>query len=448
LWGISATGPYLHDGRASTLTEAIQGHGGEAEQSRLAFFDLTLDDQDALLSFLLSLGGHESKTNGLILPSHPDPQVGDLGGPRRPLSDAEAQVWEQGRRLFDHDFGFTQGLGPVFNGDSCRGCHFEPFVGGSGPLGVSAVRFAPFIPDFTSDQVDTWQTQGHSNTLIRRFARPPYPPPHTSSTNEMDQTIHFELRQALPTFGLGILQAISDQAILDNADPEDTNGDGIKGQARVDESGRVYRFGWKAQIASIDDFIGDALNAELGLTIPKSLGISTAKTEDEDQHDDPEMSTDEFKALSLYLYELAPPSPGQLSQHLDHLNYPDFEESHAIGERTQEGEQLFKEIGCALCHIPKLTESQSHSAYTDLLLHDVQADDFIGIKDEMLDPRLFRTPPLWGISATAPYWHDGRASTLEETIYIHEGEATGSQNAFDLLEESAKDTLLHFLRTL
>lgn len=52
LWGVGVTGPYLHDGRATTLTEAILWHGGEAEPSRLAFQSVSAEDQAALIAFL------------------------------------------------------------------------------------------------------------------------------------------------------------------------------------------------------------------------------------------------------------------------------------------------------------------------------------------------------------------------------------------------------------
>ena len=52
LWGVGVTAPYLHDGRATTLTEAILWHYGEASGSRLAFESLSHEDQAALIAFL------------------------------------------------------------------------------------------------------------------------------------------------------------------------------------------------------------------------------------------------------------------------------------------------------------------------------------------------------------------------------------------------------------
>ena len=55
LWGLADTAPYLHDGRAMTVTEAIEAHGGEAERSRALYRALSSEDQGALRVFLMSL---------------------------------------------------------------------------------------------------------------------------------------------------------------------------------------------------------------------------------------------------------------------------------------------------------------------------------------------------------------------------------------------------------
>lgn len=55
LWGVGSTGPYLHDGRATTLTEAILEHGGEGQASRDAFAALSAADKRDLIAFLNNL---------------------------------------------------------------------------------------------------------------------------------------------------------------------------------------------------------------------------------------------------------------------------------------------------------------------------------------------------------------------------------------------------------
>ena len=55
LWGVGSTPPYLHDGRATTLAQAIEFHGGESANSRNKYRALTNKDQLALIAFLNNL---------------------------------------------------------------------------------------------------------------------------------------------------------------------------------------------------------------------------------------------------------------------------------------------------------------------------------------------------------------------------------------------------------
>ncbi len=55
LWGVGSTAPYLHDGRATTLTEAILLHGGEAQASKNAFLNASLGSKRDLIAFLENL---------------------------------------------------------------------------------------------------------------------------------------------------------------------------------------------------------------------------------------------------------------------------------------------------------------------------------------------------------------------------------------------------------
>ena len=67
LWGIADTAPYLHDGRATTLYDAIEFHGGEAQAARDAFLGLSQNNQEKILEFLLSLKTPK-KPNEELLP--------------------------------------------------------------------------------------------------------------------------------------------------------------------------------------------------------------------------------------------------------------------------------------------------------------------------------------------------------------------------------------------
>lgn len=152
------------------------------------------------------------------------------------------------------------------------------------------------------------------------------------------------------------------------------------------------------------------------------------------------------------------------------------------------GFQSFQNIGCANCHQPVLkTRSRqlplAHPEvptdptanvyrYIDLskvgfekVPHEngVFVPFFADLKRHDMGPRLaesfdaqrrglsnsvFTTARLWGIADTAPYLHDGRATTLFEAIELHGGEAQSARDAFLALSASQRDDLLHFLGKL
>ncbi len=415
LWGIGAVGPYLHDGRADTLDDAIRWHGGEGERARDAYAALEQGQQADLIAFLESLGGAEVRTPGLVPPGTGIPEVGAPGGPMIPLTDSEADTWLAGRNLFDRDMHLSEGLGPFLNGDSCRACHFDPVIGGAGPRGVNAMRHG-FYEDgaFVAPEGGT----GIFKLAVHGLVRP----------DRSDATV-FESRQTPTILGAGALELVAVEAIVGGADPDDLDGDGISGVAHFLPDGRVGRFGWKAQIPDLREFTADALANELHLTIDPGLDLSFARTSDDDDVADPELPNEQFEALAFYIANLAPPMPR--AQH-------------------PEGETIFGRIGCDACHVPRLTglPPGAPAAYTDLLLHDVSPGDRLGIADGMASPAEFRTPPLWGLGQSAPYMHNGEAETVIAAIRDHAGEAQASVDDFEALTEAEKQALIDFLEAL
>jgi CxxC motif-containing protein (DUF1111 family) len=59
-----------------------------------------------------------------------------------------------------------------------------------------------------------------------------------------------------------------------------------------------------------------------------------------------------------------------------------------------------------------------------------------------------RTPPLWGISESAPYLHDGSATTLEDAIAGHGNQGAPAREAFDRLPRHEREALLAFLESI
>ena len=223
-------------------------------------------------------------------------------------------------------------------------------------------------------------------------------------------------------FGLGLLDA---DALRQPAKP--TPGpDKIIGRMGGTAT-QPGRFGWKARIPDLKTFVATAFVQELGLG---------HKPGDETY---PDIAIEEVAAF----VRLLGPPPG----------------SGDVDDRAKAGERIFGEIGCGQCHQQSLKLTRQAEAelgyrpeiraYTDLLLHNLGAGLADGIVEGKAGPADFRTPPLWGVSASGPpYLHDGRARDLAEAIGLHDGEARNTRLRWERLSPADRDALIRFLQTL
>ena len=426
LWGVGLHPPYLHDGRADTLREAIEWHGGEAQGSVDRWLALSENDQQNILEFLADLGAAPNAQNFLNDTTYSVPVVGEDGGPRRTLSSEETDRFLRGLSLFDGNFTENNGLSPIFNADSCRACHQDPVIGGAGGLDVNILRIGG-----VEDVDDAFSS---ATPVLSRSAIPFELPLELIDLAKPDWTIEaihsawsegsliIEPRQPPSLLGIGTIESISTESIVNNADPEDSNGDGISGRVRTLDNGYIGRFGWKAQIGTVQDFVADALLQEIGVTIHPSLSDFTIE-DDLDSCEDPEFQDADVDDLTFFIYELAPPT-----------------------SLVTETDPLFFSTGCAGCHLPTL---DSVPLYSDLLLHDMGYDPTTIVNhDAGVLPSEYRTPPLWGIRHTAPYMHDGSSDTLRSAILQHGGEASESVSRFMSLNTNDQEQLLEFLKQL
>lgn len=362
---------------------------------------------------------------GFLSPTSPIPDPGTFGGPRRQLTASEATRFQRGRFLFDREFGLSHGLGPEFNGDSCRACHLDPAIGGAGGLDVNVFRFGrdgagtlPFM-EVPGGQI---ASKLRRQDLVGREEVP-------------SQADVFEQRQPPALFGIGLIEGIPAANIFANEDPGDLNGDGVRGVARRVTVGgveEVGKYGWKAQVPRIVDFVRDAMGAELGMTTPDDARGFAALT-DTDPNSDPELGEVDVQDLGFFLEMLAPPPRG----------------GGADSPLVQLGALIFEQVGCVKCHTPALMGAEGPvPLFSDLLLHRVMPNTFRGMAEPGADVGFYRTPPLWGVSRTAPYLHDGRAETLSAAILAHDGEATLVREAYQALSGSERQALEVFLKDL
>jgi len=162
-------------------------------------------------------------------------------------------------------------------------------------------------------------------------------------------------RNPTALFGAGLLDAIPDRAIEAAAKVEHPGFPAVAGRISRLKDKRIGRFGWKAQTASLEDFVLTACAVELGLEVPgRHQGGSPQKPEANAKGLD--LALEECNSLATFIRELPRPSERTPAT---------ANEAHEIAA----GRALFATIGCATCHTPTL--GNVDGVYSDLLLHDL-----------------------------------------------------------------------------
>jgi CxxC motif-containing protein (DUF1111 family)/cytochrome c553 len=258
----------------------------------------------------------------------------------------------------------------------------------------------------------------------------------------------FSARIARKVIGMGLLEAIDEKTILARVDQKDCNTDGISGRANFIKDPatgdlRVGRFGWKAEKVDVRHQIAEAALDDMG--VGTSLFPDAGKTE---------LADDDLNRLVTYMRLVS--VPGQ-------RNHSD--------PKVLAGEQVFKTVGCANCHVTDVVTGANHpfvelrsqdiKPYTDLLLHDM-GDDLadnsgVALSEDVAAPAAaseWRTPPLWGtgllgtISMHTNLLHDGRAANVLEAILWHGGEALATRDRVTKLSATDREALLAFVSSL
>lgn len=267
-------------------------------------------------------------------------------------------------------------------------------------------------------------------------------------------------------FGAGLIDSIPDQA-LEEAAKRRYAIVRVHGRVNRLSDGRIGRFGWKAQAASLDDFVLTACALELGLEVP---GREQAADPARGKYRSPglDLNRAECNALTAYVASL----PAPLAR-----KSPD----ERIVKAIEAGRSKFNRIGCAACHHERLGDVEG--IYSDLLLHDMGDEladrssygpSIPDTSDEVLPGsfaldelfpsgsdafegaaafrgparREWRTPPLWGLRDTGPYLHDCRAATLDQAIALHNGEASSTAIMYFKLPRADREEVLAFLKSL
>ncbi|SOB78310.1 CxxC motif-containing protein, DUF1111 family [Marinobacter sp. LV10R510-11A] len=383
------------------------------------------------------------------------------------------------------------GLGPLFNTNSCQGCHIKdgrghPPSAVERPVSLFLRLAVPADPDADAEilrthgfkpapvygsqlqtaalpaakpEADlrlTWEavTKTYADGTQVELRKPVYSI-ENPNYGPLPDDLLISPRVAPPMIGVGLLETIPIADLEALVDPQDTDNDGISGKLNqvwdmATKQTVPGRFGWKAAEPNVHQQSMGAFAGDMGLT--SSLHPSTDCTPEQEcerfaEGGEPEVSDKIANFVTFYSKSLAVPARRD-------MNAPS----------VQQGARLFNETGCAACHTPKhITgtdeerpdlSKQTIWPYTDLLLHDMGPALADGRDEFLANGNEWRTAPLWGIGLAqtvnpqAGFLHDGRARSLEEAILWHGGEAAPAVARFSQFSADKRRALLDFLNSL
>jgi hypothetical protein len=264
----------------------------------------------------------------------------------------------------------------------------------------------------------------------------------------------------------------------------------------VDHDLVVRPFQWKGNVTFVREFVRDASHNEIGMQGEELAGTGVDGDGDGVAN---ELTVGDMTAMTVYVAGQPPPR-----RHSE-LAREGFRPPQAdrVKRAIVVGEALFARVGCAACHTPELRttrtlyeEPSPHAAYrdavfpsgavpasmgldpahpvrfdlrrdvnppypfdpvtgelrvqlySDLRRHDLGAGLAEGIDETGAGASTFLTRPLWGVGTSAPYLHDGRATTLTEAVHWHGGEGAASRAAFEALDAEGRAAVVEFLKDL
>jgi CxxC motif-containing protein (DUF1111 family) len=397
-------------------------------------------------------------------------------GARRQALDPD--MVQAGQTLFHHEWkpndplsAGGDGLGPVYNAASCVACHNQAGPGGAGGWEHNVTTYTVGT---RNGVVHAHAVNSPRDTL--QHVHPDLPPVSQPSLAMLTSLPGMERsritvpagvllsqRNTPALFGANRIDALPDRVLIANERKQQLKWGLASGQSETPSvtsefpvgralrlpDGRIGRFGWKAQSASLSEFVQAACANELGLSNPGAAQPSP-------------LAKPTYRSAS---FDLTREQCDQITAFVASLSSPRErlpDDGSLTGDQVLTGKRLFRNVGCADCHTPDV--GGIAGLYSDLLLHDMGAELQGGgfYYDVPLPspvpgtppiiagpgPGEWRTPPLWGVADSAPYLHDGRAPTLETAIQLHKGQAAKSAEKFARLSKGEQNDVVAFLKTL
>lgn len=320
----------------------------------------------------------------------------------------DQSVMDFAQDQFAEDTTIDEGLGPTYNARACADCHDNTVIGGTSQVSEHRIKEdASLIHDKAID------------AALQQTA-----PPGT----------HSELRMSISIMGDAFVEAVSDADLIALA--QKNGGQFImvptlNVATGLPSTSHVGRFGWKDQHATLFDFAADAAFNEVG---HGNQGFPDPTGGVEDAEPDCSGGGEDIDCYTDFMRGLKAPPRGPITN------------------QVQAGQDVFRQIGCASCHVPTLKTTglaggdvQFHP-FGDYLLHDVGTGD--GVAQGPAPSNKVRTAPLWGLRTRPRLLHDGSVFSVRNAVGKHRNEAGRAANNFSALSQSDRQALLAFLGSL
>jgi CxxC motif-containing protein (DUF1111 family) len=400
------------------------------------------------------------------------------GFDNQPNGLTDVATFTHDRGVFEETEGIADGLGPIYNAQSCRECHQSPVTGSTSQ--VKELRAGHQDPHGNFVAANATVADGTVTIANRSLInqRSICPATDTITVNGQPEAYNFPqvqgqerittaetitaFRSSLNTLGDGFIESIADQTLLNISSSQCSQRNGnICGEAinvpvlEANGATAVGRFGWKDQHASLLSFSSDAYLNEMGITNRLSptdvTSVCDMVPDPEDHVVDDEGFNDIDHFARFMRASKVPPRDLKLANSSD-----------AVA-----GAHVFHQIGCDTCHVSSITTAPTGTPlaagafvvpaalgnkiihpYSDFLLHNIGTGDGIVQNGPQDTAQKMRTTPLWGVRTRTELIHDGRSVTLSDAIRQHRGEASSVANGFARLSQSQQNQLLTFLRSL
>ena len=427
-----------------------------------------------------------SKAQATTAQTKPAPHLPEAptGFDNRSNAVVDDQTHRSDQANFEQFEAISDGLGPLFNAQSCRECHQSPVTGGVSQ--VTELRVGHKSQDGKFQNAEIPINHGSEiikgRSLVNQRAICPnaaFPSAEIQERVPESETIR-TFRTSLAILGDGFVEAVDDSTLITLSNRQcrqDSKICGLIVRVPILESPgetRVGRFGWKNQHASLLSFSGDAYLNEIGITnrlFPDEVtDLCNTVSEPNDR-----AGADGLADIDRFArFIRATKSPARDAQ-------------QAGSAAAKAGETLFAKVGCDICHVSTLTTAASGTVinggkytipdalgsktfhpYSDFLLHDIGTGDGIVVamqehygkrmyqtqwKDLSLElnqatANRMRTAPLWGVRVQPMLMHDGASLTFRDAILRHRGEASNVTERFENLSEADQSAIIEFLKSL